>query len=181
MMQMRARAFALRDVFTDVLRGVHVAEEAQDASERDMGSAEVVGEPPASRTSALKAKMLSKKEPEALDVVLSRIAAATGKNGLNVAKELAGRLNEEDQAKAIKAYSERVAELRAAAGHINKETGEVSEPMTFAKVASMLESSKDRDTLDLALDMIRLVADEQQREELAAIGRRVAAAIEASA
>jgi hypothetical protein len=52
--------------------------------------------------------------------------------------------------------------------------------MTFAKVAAALESSKDRDTLDLALDMIRLVADEQQREELAVIGRRVAAAIEAA-
>jgi recombination protein RecT len=52
--------------------------------------------------------------------------------------------------------------------------------MTFAKVASMIESSKNSDTLDIALDMIRLVADEQQREELAAIGRRVAAAIEAS-
>lgn len=181
MMQMRARAFALRDVFTDVLRGVHVAEEAQDMSERDMGAADVVGDPPASRTSALKAKMLAKKEPAALDVALAQIAAATGKDGLAKAKALAVQLNEEDQAKAIKAYSERVAELRAAAGHVNKETGEVSEPMTFAKVASMLESSKDRDTLDIALDMIRLVSDEQQREELAVIGRRVAAAIEASA
>lgn len=84
---------------------------------------------------------------------------------------------------------------------VDKETGEVtndilgadSQPtkparktagqevtMTFAKVASALESSKDRDTLDIALDMIRLVADEQQREELASIGRRVASAIEAA-
>ena len=30
MMQMRARAFALRDVFPDVLRGVNIAEEARD-------------------------------------------------------------------------------------------------------------------------------------------------------
>jgi len=30
MMQMRARAFALRDVFPDVLKGIHIAEEAQD-------------------------------------------------------------------------------------------------------------------------------------------------------
>lgn len=32
MMQMRARAYALRDVFADVLRGIHIAEESQDIS-----------------------------------------------------------------------------------------------------------------------------------------------------
>lgn len=49
MRQMRARAFALRDVFPDVLRGMPVAEELQDmsnatppAAERHMGAAEVV-------------------------------------------------------------------------------------------------------------------------------------------
>jgi hypothetical protein len=142
-----------------------------------MGSAEVVGEPPASRTSALKAKMLAKKEPAALDVVLSHIAAANGKDGMATIRELANKLSKEDKEIATVAYKNRMAELKAAASHINKETGEVSEPMTFAKVASALESSKDRDTLDLALDMIRLVADEQQREELAVIGRSVAAVI----
>lgn len=46
MMQMRARSWALRDVFPDVLRGMPVAEELQDMpSERDMGPAQVV--PPA--------------------------------------------------------------------------------------------------------------------------------------
>ena len=51
MRQMRARAFALRDVFPDVLRGMPVAEELQDMAtatpaavqgERHMGQAEVV-------------------------------------------------------------------------------------------------------------------------------------------
>ncbi|MBL5978395.1 recombinase RecT [Comamonas sp. NyZ500] len=51
MRQMRARAFALRDVFPDVLRGMPIAEELQDMStatpaasqgERHMGQAEVV-------------------------------------------------------------------------------------------------------------------------------------------
>ena len=39
--------------------------------------------------------------------------------------------------------------------------------------AAMIESSKDQDTLDVALDMIRLVEDELQRDELVGIGRRV--------
>lgn len=43
MRQMRARAFALRDVFPDVLRGLPVAEEIMDTpTERHMGPAEVV-------------------------------------------------------------------------------------------------------------------------------------------
>ncbi|KGH24252.1 hypothetical protein [Comamonas testosteroni] len=51
MRQMRARAFALRDVFSDVLRGMPIAEELQDIptdtpaavqGERHMGQAEVV-------------------------------------------------------------------------------------------------------------------------------------------
>ena len=39
MRQMRARAFALRDVFPDVLRGMPVAEEVQDYATKDMGTA----------------------------------------------------------------------------------------------------------------------------------------------
>ena len=176
MLQMRARAFALRDVFADVLRGVHVAEEAQDISERDMGAADVVGEvPPASRTSALKAKLLSKQEPAALDVVLAQIAASTGKEGLAKAKDLAGKLSEEDRATAAGAYKARVSDLKRAA-QVNKETGEVAAPMTYAQVAAMIEASKDQDALDIALDMIRLVYDADQRDEL----RRLATSIGAS-
>ena len=43
MRQMRARAFALRDVFPDVLRGMAIAEEAMD-TEKDMGMAVRVDE-----------------------------------------------------------------------------------------------------------------------------------------
>ena len=64
MRQMRARAFALRDVFPDVLRGMPVAEELQDMAnaapqpgERHMGEAEVVQpEWPADRWAAGLAK-----------------------------------------------------------------------------------------------------------------------------
>lgn len=43
MRQMRARAFALRDVFPDVLRGMPIAEEVQDTpTEKDMGKADQI-------------------------------------------------------------------------------------------------------------------------------------------
>lgn len=45
MLQMRARSWALRDVFPDVLRGMPIAEELQDIPEKDMGPAAVVGRP----------------------------------------------------------------------------------------------------------------------------------------
>lgn len=48
MMQMRARAFALRDVFPDVLRGLAVAEELIDTpTEKPMGMVEEVRQEPA--------------------------------------------------------------------------------------------------------------------------------------
>jgi hypothetical protein len=46
MMQMRARGFALRDVFPDVLKGMAMVEEAQDTP-RDMGTAQEVTQAPA--------------------------------------------------------------------------------------------------------------------------------------
>lgn len=42
MLQMRARAFALRDQFPDVLKGMPIAEEVMDYTEKDMGPAQVV-------------------------------------------------------------------------------------------------------------------------------------------
>lgn len=59
MRQMRARAFALRDVFPDVLRGMNVAEELQDAQneQRNMGAVDEVRQapPPAIQAPALEA------------------------------------------------------------------------------------------------------------------------------
>lgn len=44
MLQMRARAWAIRDVFPDALRGIQVAEEIMDIPAKEMGEAEVVPE-----------------------------------------------------------------------------------------------------------------------------------------
>ena len=47
MLQMRARAFALRDGFADVLRGLHIAEEMQDIPVRDVAAVLPPPAPPA--------------------------------------------------------------------------------------------------------------------------------------
>jgi hypothetical protein len=44
MLQMRARAFALRDKFSDVLKGLHAREEMEGVQEQHMGQASVIDE-----------------------------------------------------------------------------------------------------------------------------------------
>lgn len=126
MMQMRARSWALRDTFPDVLRGLHIAEEAQDIPiERPVTTATVVDEPtdeqPASRTAAVKAKLRGRRqtaEPEAptLASVVARIEGAETEGELQAVVEVAGRLaDEDDRAKARAAYRAKLERLRAGA------------------------------------------------------------------
>ena len=141
MMQMRARAFALRDVFPDVLRGVHIAEIAQDEpAERDMGAAEDVTPQraaPKSRAEKARAALADKRADHqpvpavtlpALSEVLVAIEAATDAESMAHAKQLGAQMAdgpEKDQA--VEAYKRRVAALRAAAEQqtVDPETGEI--------------------------------------------------------
>ena len=141
MMQMRARAFALRDVFPDVLRGVHIAEIAQDEpAERDMGAAEDVTPQktaPKSRAEKARAALADKRADSqpipavtlpALSDVLAAIEAATDADSMARAKQLGAQMAdgpEKDQA--VDAYKRRVAALRAAAEQqaVDPETGEI--------------------------------------------------------
>jgi hypothetical protein len=138
MLQMRARAWALRDVFPDVLRGVHVAEEAQDMpNERSMGHAEVIPtEPPTSRTEAVKAALAGRGKAKVattaptpvaasdapqedgpdLPMVLTLIRDAGTEEELHGAGEMAGRLvSDADKAEARKAYVARARTMKAEA------------------------------------------------------------------
>ena len=137
MLQMRARAWALRDVFPDVLRGVHVAEEAQDLpAERAMGQAEIIPNGQAghdqatSRTDALKAQLAARKaatpqpaqvmadgepaEPAPdLPMVLTLIRDAGTPEELHGASEMAKRLtSESDKAEARKHFKARQAAMK---------------------------------------------------------------------
>lgn len=121
MMQMRARAFALRDAFADVLRGVHIGEEAQDMpTERHMGAVEEVKPDapalPATRADkardALAKRKLQALPPPALADVLSAISGAATLDALHATSDLAARLaDDDDKKKARSAYTGRRAEL----------------------------------------------------------------------
>lgn len=201
MMQMRARAFALRDVFPDVLRGVNIAEEARDMPvEKDMGAAEVVDTPQApaaSKTESLRNKVAAKRgkagEEVTLDSVLKAIDAAHNNADLTKAAEQAVKLgNDEDKAKARAAYSEKLAELKRASAPADPETGEIPDPddealrqveqggaggdpvMTYAQVADKLQKAANEDQLAEAADLIQYVGSTTQRDELGGIYKRKA-------
>lgn len=138
MMQLRARAFALRDVFPDVLRGVFIAEEAQDMpAEKHMGTADEVQPSaqrlaqPTSRADKARAAVASRK-PEApattLEDVLNAIHAATTPDSLKAAAASATQLaSDEDKGVARNAYATRKAEL-AQRLTIEASTGEILQP-----------------------------------------------------
>lgn len=150
MMQLRARAFAMRDVFPDVLRGVFIAEEAQDMpAEKHMGTADEVQpsvqrlDKPASRADKARAAVASRK-PEApattLEDVLTAIHAATTPDSLKAAAASATQLaSDDDKGVARNAYATRKAEL-AQRLTIEASTGEILQP-TFPPMAQAVPAA----------------------------------------
>jgi len=157
MLQMRARAWALRDVFTDVLKGLNMAAEAMDMPpEKFMGAADVVGAPPPPPAPAATYPAAD------FDKNLPAWAKAVGTNKKTRDELLAmvqtkGALTE-DQLQRLDAAIEKAKPIDAST------TGEVV--MTYAQVAERLNKADDADKLAVAGILIATVADEAQRKEL---------------
>ena len=126
MLQMRARAFALRDVFTDVLRGVHIAEESRDLpAEKDITaeSSTVDGEnKPKTRADKARAALADRRKEAvkvpAIDIakVMAAISAADGMEALQAAAELAGKLTDEAEKKdARQKYADKLLAIKEGA------------------------------------------------------------------
>lgn len=136
MLQMRARAWALRDVFPDVLRGVHVGEEAQDlpSEPKNMGEVEQVAQPAIapSRSDKVRAAIAHRKgaaQPvAALQDVLTAINQAQSADALKAAADLAAGLGDADKASARAAYADRKETLAREAAPVDQATGEISAP-----------------------------------------------------
>lgn len=113
MMQMRARSWALRDVFPDVLKGMICAEEALDSGPRDVT--------PVTRTAAaLERIKQSKQEPvqepqpdnTAMDACLDAIARCGDLDQLRAAaKTFPATLTDDQKATVAAAYAERKTRL----------------------------------------------------------------------
>jgi hypothetical protein len=161
MRQMRARAFCLRDVFADVLRGLPVAEELMDTpTEKFMGAAEVV--PPAAPTLPT---WPDDKFAARLPVWKESIVKGKTVDGVITFALTKGALTD-DQLAAIKALPAQIvkeAEPRKPDGR----TGPVV--VTYAQVAEALNNAQDMFKLSDAATLINAIEDVAQQDELNAI------------
>ena len=165
MLQMRARAWALRDVFTDVLKGLHMAEEAMDMPpEKFMGPADVVGAPPPppAPPATYPDAEIDKNQPTWAKVVAAN--RKTRDELLNMV-QTKGPLTPEQLQRLDEAIKK--ATPIDAATTTTSTTGEIV--MTFAQVADRLNKAENLDKLAEAASLIQTVADEGQRKELTAL------------
>lgn len=182
----------------DVLLGVYTPDELETIVEREV-EGEVVEHK--TGTERLKAAATKAPTGPALADVKAKIEAMVTKDERKAAADLAKKLTDAtDQAVASAAYSARLEWLKAnppakasepASGPIltagdensgpatiDNDTGEVSgQPnerpvMTYAQVADALNKAANRDSFDVACDLIQYVADLQQREELGGIVKK---------
>ncbi|MFM0393745.1 hypothetical protein [Paraburkholderia phytofirmans] len=180
MLQMRARGYALRDQFADVLRGMPIAE-LEIERVKNMGPVEEVQPEDAptvgTRTESVKQRMRKQRmrkqrdSTPTLDDVLRRIAEAQNAEELTAAGALAAHLHADEQkAIARTAYSDKLEASRKPKRNEadpGKQGATSRAPeVTFAYVMDALEHGDTLDALDTAADLIRAVADERQREEL---------------
>ena len=153
MRQMRARAFALRDVFPDVLRGLPVAEELMDTpTEKHMGPAEVVPQSPAHYPAAEFDKNLP---------AWSRVIEAGKKTAddLIAMVETKGALTDEQKAtlRAIKPPQPDVQDVQPK---------DEALAFTYAQVADKLTNAADMEQLAEAGSLIGAVSNADHRAEL---------------
>ena len=156
MRQMRARAFALRDVFPDVLRGLPVAEEVMDTpTERHMGAADVVAPPPEAP------KFYDPTEFDKNLPAWSRVIEAGKKTAddLIAMVETKGALTDEQKAtlRAIKPPQPDVQDVQPK---------DEALAFTYAQVADKLTNAADMEQLAEAGSLIGAVSNADHRAEL---------------
>jgi hypothetical protein len=120
MLQMRARGFALRDVWPDLLRGIFSAEESRDIPPDETWKEYLEPDDNAPKTATEKLKSKLKKQASdqpnpKLETVLDAIKNAENMEQLRATGNLGKGLNTKDKATAKEAYTAKSTELKAAA------------------------------------------------------------------
>jgi hypothetical protein len=179
MLKMRARGFALRDQFADVLKGFNVLEVSREDAV-NMGPADEVVRPDTGevigRTRTEQAKDALRKAE--LAALLKDIDEAITADALKACADRAGKLtNEADKETARKHYGAKLEAIGKGKGKGKRKddapAGEApvdGEPViTFAMVAEALQQAKTADEVREAGTYIVRVKDVGQRAELDAV------------
>lgn len=152
MLKMRARAFALRDQFADVIKGISIAEESMDTpAERHMGMADVL---PAEKPASYPADQFEKNLPAWLAVI-----AKGRKTADDIITMASTKFPLTDEQKAA---------IRKAPAS-SQTAADVEVKVSFAQVAAALNKAANTDELADAGTLIGAVADPEHRRELSAL------------
>lgn len=187
MRQMRARAFALRDVFPDVLRGMPVAEEVQDMPpERHMGDVERVDTKAPAGPAMFPAERFTKNLPEWRRAIA--MSKATADSVIAKARTIGALTPEQEAAIRAPLTDDEKAAAKPAAQQVTdvQPKSESAEPataphqFTFAEVSDRMNKASDLDALSIAADLIGEVADPQHRVELKELFEQRKFALEAA-
>ncbi len=163
MRQMRARAFAVRDVFPDVLKGLPVAEEVMDTpTERHMGQVERVE--PAAPQPAYTPEQFAQLLPSWRTAIAAGKATADSVIGKIKTK---GTISPEQEA-AIRAPAEQPAPTSAQQAEPVTDVQPKGEPQVMLEktVGDQLHAATTLDALYEAADLIGEVADPEARARL---------------
>lgn len=158
MLQMRARAFAIRDKFADALRGINIREEVEDyqpiVREKVINKPVLQIEEDTQEISNLDKAInqlelcSSLEELQAIFKTLYKIF----KNDL-ISLEVLTKLKDEKKSEFEKISHDSI-------------TGEIEQPSEYEKIKKSLLNAKSQDTLDLAADLISSLDNEDQKAEL---------------
>ncbi|MEE9383370.1 MAG: hypothetical protein V3V08_08145 [Nannocystaceae bacterium] len=174
MMQMRARAFALRDCFPDVLKGISVREDYTGVAEYDptvVSTVETVAGEDQSAASRAKAKAKAKKdaadEEKQFAAIMGSIEGATDFDTLqSLGDQARETLKDKTQVRlAREAWGKRRDELVDEAKASQGKT-----PPTEGDVVKAFKAAKDKDAFDLADDLMASI----DTAEVAVIARKEA-------
>lgn len=161
MMQMRARAFAIRDVFPDVLKGLPVAEEVMD-SPRDMGAAQEVAQPAVAPSVLEAAKKAANEGVASYATFWKEASPETRKSiGLDEHNRLKGIATDADAARTVEQSP--------------------ASSKTFEEIMQALTAAQNIDQLFVAGEWISTVEDMEESNILAAKFDELKAQLETAA
>lgn len=183
MRQMRARAFALRDVFPDVLRGLPVAEELMDTpTEKHMGPVQEVTPPaPPPAPTFYEQTKFDHNFPKWAEQIAAGIKTAAAY--IDFYQTRSTPLTEEQKARLL---SVKKALPTTDVQDVQPKDPPATAPdegapaVTYADVAAQLHAALTTDALDDAASLIGAVENQEHRRELSAIYDQCASALNGS-
>lgn len=171
MLQMRARGFALRDKFADILKGIAIREEVEDYQVLDESAKESrINKGRNNIQQLILNKSNSTERKITFNEVKDMIDNAQTVEELIKITPLAQALNEDEKKEIRRHYADTLKDMKNnQVDTNNEETGEIIVNSEYEKIKKQLLNAKSKDTLDIAADLINSLESDDLKSELSAI------------